>query len=171
MESTVKHAVLADPDGGNGSGKHVEAELGGGRKVCLAEQNYTQQELDAFNAEKDNWIIQRAGTRQFLAEHDSGEDAVGYYCGYFDLEPQNAIFDQEKLVGYYLCPGDLHYYGNDRASFDIYRWGYPGSDPFASRSSGAVIAFLFGDPETHCGEEFSLLKRDPEKEYQSYISF
>ena len=67
--------------------------------IYLIEQEYTEAELDAFNVEKEKWIIQRSGVKNFLADHDSGEDATGYYCGYFDLVPSNAVFENGEPVG------------------------------------------------------------------------
>lgn len=152
--------------------KYVEAELAGGQKVLLVESEYTPEELEAFDAEKEKWIIRRAGSRYFLADSDSGEDATGYYCGYFDLRPENAVFNQGKLAGFYLCAGDFQYSGLSRSSFEVDQWGYPGDDPFKFVSYGnETHVFLFSDPETHKWKDWHLLTRDPEKEYRSYLDF
>ena len=168
----MKHAVIKTENGNDPLKKDVEAMLSDGQKVYLTESSYTQKELDAFNAEKSKWIIRRAGLRQFTADSDSGEDAKGYYCGYFDLEPENAVFDQGKLTGYYLCPGYMRYSGNGRSTFWMDSWGYPGNDPFKSHyNADETHVFLFADAETHKWKDLTLLKRDPEKEYKSYIDF
>lgn len=153
-------------------GKYVEAELAEGQKLFLTESLYTREELDSFNAEKSKWIVRRAGTRYFLADSDSGEDSEGYYCGYFDLRPENAVFEGGRLVGYYICPGDLRYSGLSRSSFDVDKWGYPGYDPFASASgTKETHVFLFSEPKTCKWKDWYLLARDPEKEYRSYLDF
>ena len=167
----MKHANIAaapaDP-----TKKHIEAEAADGEKISLFESEYTKEELDAFEAEKPKWIVRRAGTRYFLADSDSGEDAEGYYCGYFDLLPENAVFDGGRLAGFYLCPGDFRYSGRGRADFDAEEWGYPGDDPFRSGSRGDEIrVFLFSEPRTHAWKDWKLLPRDPEKEYKSYLDF
>lgn len=152
--------------------KYVEAELAGGQKVLLVESEYTPEELAEFDAEKAKWIIRRAGSRYFLADSDSGEDATGYYCGYFDLRPENAVFDQGKLAGFYLCAGDFQYSGLSRSSFEVDKWGYPGDDPFKFVSYGnETHVFLFSEPETHKWKDWNLLTRDPGKEYRSYLDF
>ena len=172
MSSLVKHAVIAASPGEESLEKHVEADVADGQKVYLVEREYTQEELDAFNAEKPNWILRRAGTRFFMADSDSGEDATGHYCGYFDLRPENAVFDGGKLVGYYLCAGDFRYSGRGRASFDVESWGYPGDNPFVFVSWGhRTHVFLFSEAPTHEWEDWDLLARDPDKQYASYIDF
>ena len=167
----MKHAAITT-QGSNSLKKHIEAGLADGQKVYLVESEFTQEELEEFNSEKAKWIIRRAGTLYFLADSDSGEDARGYYCGYFDLEPKNAVFDNGRLVGYYLCAGDFRYSGLSRSSYGVDNWGYPGDDPFKSVSSGiATHVFLFSDPETHEWKDWDLLVRDSEKDYRSYIDF
>ena len=47
------------------------------------EADYTEEELEQFNAEKDKWIVRCSGSQQFLADSDSGEDAVAYYRNFF----------------------------------------------------------------------------------------
>ena len=168
----MKHALLIAAPGNSPAQKFIEAEAADGKKVYLIQQEYTEAEMDAFNAEKEKWIIRRAGSRYFLADSDSGEDAMGYYCGYFDLIPENAIFENGRPVGFYLCAGDFRYSGRGRSSFDVERWGYPGDDPFVSVSSGSIThVFLFSDPATHEWKDWDILIRDPQKEYSSYIDF
>ncbi len=167
------HANIIPSPGNGDLNQYVEAGTAAGQRVYLAQGQYTQDELKEFDAEKAKWIIRRSGTRYFLADSDSGEDAEGSYCGYFDLKPANAVFDGGRLVGYYLCPGDLRYSGLSRSSFDVDDWGYPGYDAFML--SGAlekeVHVFLFADPETYKWQDWSLLVREAGKEYKSYIDF
>ena len=168
----MKHATIINECEIHQNEKYVEAEGVDGKKIFLIEQEYTQAELDLFNAEKDKWIIRRAGTQYFLADSDSGEDARGYYQGYFDLIPTNAVFEQGRLVGYYLCPGSIGYSGRGRSSFDMERWGYPGYDPFASDLQGnKTHIFIFSDTATYEYKDWDILERVPGKEYRSYIDF
>ena len=168
----MKHAAIIAEPGENREQKYVEAEAANGRKVFLVDQEYTDAELELFDREKEKWIIRRAGTEFFMADSDSGEDATGYYCGYFDLLPTNAVFEQGRLVGYYLCAGYFRYSGRGRGSFDIEQWGYPGDDPFVFVSQGnQTHVFLFSDKATHEWKDWDLLIRDPEKEYRSYLDF
>ncbi len=168
----MKHANITNTPDKDPRKKYVEAELCAGEKVFLVESEYTPEELDGFEAEKSKWIIRRAGTRYFLADSDSGEDAEGHYCAYFDLQAANAVFDRGRLVGYYLCAGDLCYSGLSRSSFGIDNWGYPGDDPFRFISWGNVThVFLFSKKETHEWKDWDLLLRDPEKVYRSYLDF
>lgn len=166
----MKHAAIIAELEKKPNQKYVEAEAADGKKVFLAEQEYTEEELDLFNREKAKWIIRRAGSRYFLADSDSGEDARGYYCGYFDLLPANAVFEEGRMVGYYLCGGSLAYSGRGRSSFDIERWGYPGDDPFVSCGNTTHV-FLFSETATYEWKDWDLLIRDPEKEYRSYLDF
>ncbi|MBE6990341.1 MAG: hypothetical protein E7426_06320 [Ruminococcaceae bacterium] len=168
----MKHAAITAAPGSDPFKKCVEAETADGQKVYLVEQEYSQAELDVFHAEKSKWIIRRAGTQYFLADSDSGEDARGHYCGYFDPEPANAVFDKGRLVGYYLCPGDFRYSGKGRASFSTEEWGYPGEDPFTSAPrENQTHVFLFSEAATHEWKDWDLLVRDPERTYQSYLDF
>ncbi|MBR0139710.1 MAG: hypothetical protein IJM17_05425 [Firmicutes bacterium] len=168
----MKHAViLADP-GMIRDKKHIEAVSFDGKRLFLVEQEYTDAEMELFKLEKEKWIIRRAGIHYFLADSDSGEDARGYYCGYFDLIPPNAVFENGRPVGYYLCAGGFQYSGRGRSSFDVDRWGYPGDDPFSYVSWGnETHVFLFAETATHEWKDWDLLIRDPEKEYRSYLDF
>lgn len=152
--------------------KYIGIKTSDGQTLYLYESEYSKEELDEFEAAKSVWIIRREGETYFYADSDSGEDARGSYCGYFDLLPENAVFDNGKLAGYYFCPGDLLYSGRGRASFWIDEWGYPGYDPFSAGFSGrAVHLFFFSKPDTHTLNEWSLIKRDPETEYKTRLSF
>lgn len=168
----MKHAnIVSAPDEAL-PGKFVEAEPVDGQRIFLTESEYTAEELNVFNEEKNKWIVRRSGTMYFLADSDSGEDARGCYCGYFDLVPENAVFEKGKLRGFYLCSGDFTYSGLSRSSFGVDNWGYPGSDPFASVSPGSKVhVFLFSEPGTHEWKDWDLLSRDPERKYTSYIDF
>jgi hypothetical protein len=168
----MKHAVIITDSEKNNYEKCIEVEASDGQKLFLAEQEYTQAQTDEFNKEKSKWIISRARTRYFLADSDSGEDARGYYCGYFDLLPENAVFKDEKLAGCYLCAGSFNYSGRGRASFEVEKWGYPGDNPFVFVSCGnKTHVFIFSDEATHSFEDWELLVRNPQKEYRSYIDF
>ena len=167
----MKHAIIVS-DTDSSSKKLVEASLTDERKVCLAEIEYSQEELDAFNNEKSKWKLRCKGSRQFLADSDSGEDAVGYYCGYCDPVPERAVFENGNLVGIYFCFDGFNYSGRGRYNFSIDDWGFPGSDPFVFVPLGAKThVFLFSDPETHRWGDWSLLARDPDAEYKSYLDF
>lgn len=172
MESgkVLKHAVISaaesDPE------RCVETELSDGRTVCLTEKRYFPEELRQFRSEESKWIVRREGSRCFLADHDNGEDADGYYCGFFDLDPERAVFENGKLVGFYLCTDGMRYCGNDRSSFEITNWGYPGSDLFGFTPWGAQThVFLFSESGSHEWKEWALLERDAETEYKSYLDF
>ncbi len=73
----MNHANIITTPEKNSLEKYVEAELAEGQKVLLVESEYTPEELAEFDAEKAKWIIRRAGSRYFLADSDSGEDATG----------------------------------------------------------------------------------------------
>ena len=76
------------------------------------------------------------------------------------------------LVGFYICYDGMNYSGNGRHDFSIKDWGYPGEDMFRSRRSRVKdFVFLFDEPDTHTWEDWSLLARDPEAEYKSYLKF
>ena len=168
----MKHAYIVTELDKKPKKKYIEFSLTDVRTVYLAETEYTEDELEEFNSVQSKWILRRQGDRTFLADHDSGEDATGYYCGYFDLVPERAVFDNGKFVGMYLCNGGITYYGNDRASFYIERWGYPGDDPFKFISYGnKQHVFLFLEPDTLEWGEWSLMERDPEAEYENYLEF
>ncbi len=148
LKTNMKHAVLA-PEGGSLPGRFAEAELAG-RAIGLFEEKYTPEELELFRAEAAKWKVCRRGSRYFLADSDSGEDADGYYCGYFELAPEKAVFENGRHVGFYLCTDGMHYSGNDRASFYITDWGFPGSDIFGFIPWGAEThLFLFDDRASH----------------------
>ena len=168
----MKHAVIISrPEEARGK-KTVEFEQPNGEALILAEAEYSPGELARFEAEKRKWILRCSGSQTFLAEHDSGEDARGYYCGYFDPEPSRAVFDGDRLVGLYICTDGFRYSGNGRSSFSIDRWRYPGDDPFSFVSRGSKRhVFLFADEAAHKWGEWTLLEREPGKEYRSFIDF
>lgn len=168
----MKHAEITTQAGPADKTKIIEAGSGTGLTVFLSEKEYSQQELDLFNSISPSWILKRSGHKYFLADSDSGEDAEGWYCGYFDLEPSNAVFENGEFVGFYLCAGDFRYSGLSRSSFSVEAWGYPGDDPFKFISYGhRTHLFLFSDAETHRWNDWSLLVRDPDRQYNSYIDF
>ncbi len=163
----MKHAKII-----NDKENSVEASLTADKTVYLAEAEYTEEELEQFNAEKDKWIVRCMGSHQFLADSDSGEDAVGHYRNFFDLVPEKAVFENGKLVGLYLCTDGIDYSGRGRYNYYIDDWGYPGSDPFRFIPRGAYVhVFLFENAESGRWKDWSLLVRDPEKEYTSYLDF
>ena len=167
----MKHAVIALTDE-NSRERTITADTGKGRTISLQQEEYTEEQLEQFNNEKDKWIIRRADSIYFLADSDSGEDARGYYCGYFDLIPENAVFENGQLVGYYLCAGDFRYSGRGRDSFDAEQWGYPGYDPFRETILvRETHLFLFADSSTHEWKDWDLLVRKADKVYSSYIDF
>lgn len=168
----MKHAEILTAPKKAGADKRIEAGLADGRKVYLAEREYTPEELSTFEAGKAKWILKRSGTRQFTADSDSGEDATGYYCKYFELLPANAVFDGGRFVGFGIRPGYMEYSGNDRASFEIEDWGYPGYDLFTSSSwATAACVFLFDDAGTYQYKEWTLQEREPDKKYESCLEF
>lgn len=169
----MTHAVIVQMSPKDAEEKVVEAELTGERRVRLAKREYTREELDLFRAEQANWLLQRAGSQQFTADSDSGEDAWGYYCGYFDWNPENAVFEDSRLVGFWICADWLRYSGNDRASFSIDDWGYPGWDPFTGGNlwGRQVYAFLFGEADSHEHRDWKLLRREPGVEYKPCLEF
>ena len=103
--------------------KIVKAEKTDGNKVYLAQTEYSRKELEQFNCERPKWTLKCKGSQQFTADSDSGEDAYGYYCRYFDLMPEKAVFENGKLVGVYLCNYSISYSGNGRYDFSIDDWG------------------------------------------------
>lgn len=169
----MTHVVIVQTSPKDACEKPVEAELTGERKIWLAKQEYTKEELELFRAEQANWLLQRAGSQQFTADSESGEDAWGYYCGYFDWKPENAVFEDGRLVGFWLCENWLRYSGNDRASFSIDDWGFPGEDPFTDRPlyGRHVYAFLFGEAGSQKHRDWKLLRREPGAEYKSCLEF
>ncbi len=169
----MTHAVIVQMSPKDAEEKVVEAELTGERRVRLAKREYTREELDLFRAEQEKWLLQRAGSQQFTADSDSGEDAWGYYCGYFDWNPENAVFEDSRLVGFWICADWLRYSGNDRASFSIDDWGYPGWDPFTGGNlwGRQVYAFLFGEADSHEHRDWKLLRREPGVEYKPCLEF
>ena len=116
----MKHAIIV-----NEKENSVEASLTADKTVYLAEAEYTEEELEQFNAEKNKWIVRCMGSHQFLADSDSGEDAVGHYRNFFDLVPEKAVFENGRLVGIYLCTDGINYSGRGRYNFYIDDWGYP----------------------------------------------
>ena len=168
----MKHAVISYTADSALDKKQVEFDLTDECKAYLTESEYTREELDIFRAEESKWKFCCSGSRYFLADSDSGEDAEGYYCGYFDPVPEKAVFDNGKLVGFYLCTDGMRYSGRGRSTFDVDEWGYPGDDPFKFVSWGASThVFLFDEEETLRWKDWSLLVREPGKEYRSYIDF
>jgi len=171
-ENSMKHAAIVNECEIRNGEKYVEAESADGEKIFLIEREYTDTESELFDTERNKWIICRCGTQYFLADSDSGEDARGSYCGYFDLIPSNAVFEQGRLVGYYLCPGSIWYSGRGRSSFEMERWGYPGYDLFDSdRQENKMHIFIFSDTSTHEYADWEIFTRVPGKEYRSYIDF
>ena len=166
----MKHAVIIDHPQNHHN--HIAVKLSEEKTVYLAQAEYTPEETDLFNAQKDRWIMIRSGSMYFLADSDSGEDARGSYRGCFDLRPENAVFDEGRFIGIVLCPGNLRYSGLSRSSFDVDQWGYPGDDPFTFISAGnEVHLFLFDEQDTLSWKDWYLTVRDPEKKYNSYIDF
>lgn len=166
----MKHAVMIDKPGDSYE-KCTEICLTKDRKILLAEVDYTQEELEIFNAEAKKWILRCSGSRSFYADYESGEDATGEYCEYFEVTAETAIFENGKFVGVYVCGGGFDYSGNGRASFSIDNWNFynPFSQP--SKVSQTHVA-LFAQEETHrWWREWELLKRDPNAKYESYLSF
>ena len=169
-KAKTMHAVIVRE--GAASGRCAEAEKAEGEKVFLAEEKYSEGELEAFRKEASKWVLRCKGHRYFLADSDSGEDAEGYYCRHFEPAPERAVFENGKPVGFYLCYDGLRYSGNDRASFGITHWGFPGSDVFGFVPWGAEThLFLFDEPATHEWKDWRLLKREPGAEYGSYLEF
>ena len=168
----MKHAIITDIPVNDRRGEPIEALLADGRRVFLAEGEYTEAELEAFRREKDKWIIRCSGERQFLADSDSGEDATGRYCGFFDLIPERAVFADGKLVGVYLCSDGMRYSGRGRDSFDIDQWGWPGNDPFVFRTRGAkILLFLFDDAANREAGDWALLERKEGEDYSFRLEF
>ena len=163
----MKHAMIVKEKENS-----VEASLTADKTVYLAEAEYTEEELEQFNAEKDKWIVRYSGSHQFLADSDSGEDAVGHYRNFFDLVPEKAVFENGRLVGLYLCTDGIDYSGRGRYNYYIDDWGYPGNDPFRFIPRGAFVhVFLFEDADSRNWKDWGLLVRDPEKKYTSYLDF
>lgn len=173
MDSFMKHAVVVQTAPKAAGRKVVEAELTGERRIFLEQREYAPEELERFRAGQAGWLLRRAGSRQFTADSDSGEDAWGHYCKYFDWKPENAVFEDGRLVGFWLCGDWLRYSGNGRDSFSIDDWGYPGVDPFTRGSlyGRHVYAFLFEEAESHAHQDWKLLKREPGAEYKSRLEF
>lgn len=168
----MKHAVIiAESDKGRFE-QVKDVKMPDGSTLCLAEQVYTPEELEAFNAEAGKWIVRRRGSCHFYADSDSGEDAWGSYCNHFDLVPEHAIFDGDRFVGLYLPETWIRESGNGRYDFTIDDWGYPGYSLFYSLGgSYAFHAFLFAEDATRSWHEFTLMERDPEAVYESYLEF
>ena len=166
----MKHTVILDkPD--DRYKTCLEVKLTPDRSIYLAEIEYTQEELDEFHAEAKNWILRCAGSRCFYADYESGEDATGDYCEYFDLTEEMAIFENGKFVGIYTCFDGFSYSGNGRASFGIDSWNF--CNPFlCTFRAHKTHVCLFSQEETHrWNDEWTLLKREPDAKYASYLSF
>lgn len=153
-------------------GDVLKTEGKDGAPLYLTAQEYTPQELERFQAESPAWILRRRGSQQFTADSDSGEDAVGYYCSYFDLVPENAVFEEGRFVGFCFRPDWLRYDGRGRSSFDLIDWGYPGDPVFTNNPwPEKLCLFLFDVPETLKWRDWTLMKREPGAEYRSYLEF
>ena len=169
-KKNMKHAVIVA--GESTGGRFVEAELADGRRICLLEKEYTREELEDFRAAASKWIVRLSGSRQFLADSDSGEDATGYYRAFFEPTPERAVFENGRPVGFYLCTDGMRYSGRGRETFDIANWGFPGSDIFGFIPWGAATyLFLFDEPSTHKWGEWSLIENDPEADHSPYLDF
>jgi len=165
-----KHAVIVTEK--DAAGNTAAATLTPDRTVLLAEREYSPEERETFRAEAPGWILECSGRRFFLADSDSGEDAKGSYRGYFGLIPEKAIFQDGRFAGVYLCSGGLRYSGRSRSDFLITDWGFPGNDPFVFVPwGGETHVFLFADEQTHVWKDWRLLKREPGKEYISFLEF
>ncbi|MBQ4240881.1 MAG: hypothetical protein II672_07205 [Oscillospiraceae bacterium] len=168
----MKHAVIVSAEDIGFAGKHIEAESEDGKRIRLAEKEYSAEEMEEYCSQESEWKFCRRGEHMFLADSDSGEDARGTYCGYFDPVPQRAVFADGKLAGFYICSGRIRYSGLSRSSYSMDDWGYPGDDPFEHVSLGNELhLFLFSDKETLRWKDWILLKREAGKEYRSYIDF
>ena len=169
----MTHAIIVQTSPKDAEERVVEAELAGERKLRLAKREYTKEELALFRAEQANGLLQRAGSQEFTADSDSGEDAWAWYCGYFDWNPENAVFENGRLVGFWLCGDWLRYSGNSRASFSIDAWGYPGTDPFTGGAlyGRQLCVFLFAEPASHAHRDWKLLRREPGVEYKPCLEF
>ena len=167
----MKHAYITAKDETN-SEKTFEIKLNDENSVFLGECEYTEEEMEQFRKEADKWIVGYSGTQQFTADSDSGEDARGYFGNYFDLVPERAVFEDGKLVGFYLCSYGIKYAGRGRYNFEIEDWGYPGDNVFNFVSWGAEThLFLFEDKTTHSWKRWKLQVRDPQAKYESYLDF
>lgn len=141
-----------------------------GKSMILFEQEYSPVELETFNEEAKKWIIRCSGSQNFLSDTDGGEDAYGDYTNYFDLEPENAIFMDGKLIGLYLAPDDLSYSGTRRGNYSINSWGYPGETIKYFRWN-KIHLFIFDDIKTHCFNDWTLLLRKEGQQYEESLSF
>ena len=168
----MKHAAIVQLSENVNLENCVKVELPDGKPVYLTEREYTGKELEAFREEAPKWIVRCQGSGQFTADSDSGEDAWGCYCNYFDLDPSKAVFEDGRFVGFCLCCDGIRYSGNGRNDFSIDDWGYPGKNLFGYRAPWyKEFLFLFDRPETHIRKEWSLLLKDPSAEYESYLEF
>ena len=165
----MKHTVIVEtPD--NIDGKCIAVSLMPKHEIYLSEVEYSQEELEEFHLEEKNWILKCSGSRNFLADSDSGEDAYGYYCEYISLKEEMAIFDNGKMVGICVCPDGFSYSGNGRSSFTIDRWYF--CNPFHNQSAvKKAHVILFAKEETYRWSDWVLLKRVPTERYESYIHF
>ena len=166
----MKHAVIVK--GVRDDEVFEEYELNEKDRIILIEKEYDQSELEEFEKEAFKWIVECKGSRYFMAGSDSGEDATGCYCKYFDLTKERAVFKNGKLAGFYLFGGGFRYSGNDRSSFDIDEWDYPGSDLFKGKHlAKEKHVFLFEKEETHVWNSWKLLRREENKEYKDSLEF
>lgn len=163
----MKHAVIIDE---NNADLENCIKVSNGSEICLKEAEYTEKELEEFNAEGKKWILRCSGSQSFLADRDSGEDAEGWYCYYFDLTPETAVFHNGRLVGCYVCENGFDYSGNGRASFSIDAWFF--HNPFKERRyEQNTHVFLFDSESSHYHCGWHLLEREPSGDYESYLHF
>lgn len=101
----MKHAVIVSAEDICFAGRHIEVESEDGKRIRLAEKEYSAEEMEEFYSQESEWMFCRRGEHMFLADSDSGEDARGTYCGYFEPVPQRAVFADGKLAGFYICSG------------------------------------------------------------------
>ena len=87
--------------------------------------------------------------------------------------PEDALFENGRLVGFCLRENWMRYSGSDRASYSIDDWGYPGEDVFTSVPlyGKQLYAFLFAEAESHKHRDWKLLKREPGAEYKFRLEF
>ncbi len=167
----MKHAVIVAKEYSENN-NCLKGLTSDGREIWLYEKEYDNQEQEAFQAQTEKWLMCRRGTRYFLADHDSGEDAEGSYGKYFELLAERAVFHGDRCIGVYYSFGSLQYSGSSRASFGIDNWGYPGSDPFNPLPWPTTPRiFFFNDPVTHTYNDWYLEEKEEGKDYSSYLDF
>ena len=168
----MKHAVIVSAEDIGFAGKHIEVESEDGKRIRLAEKEYSAEEMEEYYSQESEWIFCRRGEHMFLADSDSGEDAKGYYGNYFELLPEKAVFQNGKMTGIYLCSDGINYSGRGRYNYDIDAWGIPGYDPFSFIPTGRKTIVLLFDDDRNCRSgQFMVLRRIPGKEYKEYLEF